>query len=71
MILCSEHIDELRAEPRGCLDPWERAQITAELEAAIAALKEAAKTALMTHSRPWRPAYQPVDSGPFRSSSIQ
>ena len=40
MIMLSEHIDELRAELRGCLGRRERAQIAAELEAAIAALKE-------------------------------
>jgi hypothetical protein len=40
MISLSEHTDELRAELRGCLDPRERAEIAAELEAAIAALKQ-------------------------------
>jgi hypothetical protein len=40
MITLQDHIDELRAELRGCLDRRERAQIAAELEAAIAALKE-------------------------------
>jgi hypothetical protein len=40
MITLAEHIDELRAELRGCLCPRERAEIAAELEAAIAALKK-------------------------------
>ncbi len=40
MITLQDHIDELRAELRGCLDRRERAQIAAELEAAIAALNE-------------------------------
>ncbi len=40
MISLAEHIDELRAELRGCLDPQERNQIAVELEAAIAALKD-------------------------------
>ena len=40
MITPQEHIDELHAELRGCLDPSERAEIAAELDAAIAALKE-------------------------------
>jgi hypothetical protein len=41
MITLRHHIDELRAELRGCLDPEERAQIKAVLEAAIAAQIEA------------------------------
>jgi hypothetical protein len=40
MITLQDHIDELRAELRGCLNRRERAKIGAELEAAIAALKE-------------------------------
>jgi hypothetical protein len=40
MITLQHHIDELRAELRGCLCPCERAEIAAELETAIAALKE-------------------------------
>jgi hypothetical protein len=39
MITLQDHIDELRAELRGCLCPRERAEIAAELEAAIAALQ--------------------------------
>jgi hypothetical protein len=41
----SEHIDELRAELRGCLCRRERAKIAAELESAIAALKEQVRAA--------------------------
>jgi hypothetical protein len=40
MITLSEHIDELRAELRGCLNRRERVKIAAELEASIAALEE-------------------------------
>ena len=40
MITLQDHIDELRAELRGCLNCRERVKIAAELEAAIAALKE-------------------------------
>jgi len=40
MITFQDHINELRAELRGCLTRRERATIAAELEAAIAALKE-------------------------------
>ena len=40
MITLQEHIDELRAELRGCLTRRERAAVKAEFEAAIAALKE-------------------------------
>ena len=40
MITLQNHIDELRAELRGCLTRRERAKVAAELEAAIAALKE-------------------------------
>ena len=40
MITLQDHIDELRAELRGCLCPVGRAEIAAELETAIAALKE-------------------------------
>jgi hypothetical protein len=34
MITLAEHIEQLRAELYGCLDPSERAQIAAELETA-------------------------------------
>ncbi len=34
----AQHIDELKAELRGSLDPCERTQIAAELHAATAAL---------------------------------
>jgi hypothetical protein len=37
MITLQDHIDELRAELRGCLDRRERTKIAAEIEAAIAA----------------------------------
>jgi hypothetical protein len=40
MITLQDHIDELRAELRGCLSRHERAKIAAELEVAIAALNE-------------------------------
>jgi hypothetical protein len=40
MITLQDHIEELRAELRGCLSRRERAAIEAELTAAIAALKE-------------------------------
>jgi hypothetical protein len=40
MISISEHIDELRAELRGCLCPHERVEIAADLEATIATLKD-------------------------------
>jgi hypothetical protein len=40
MITLQDHIDELRAELRGCLCPVERGEIAAELDAAIAALKD-------------------------------
>ena len=40
MITLHDHIEELRAELRGCLSRRERAAIEAELKAAIAALKE-------------------------------
>ncbi len=40
MITLQDHIDELRAELRGGLTRRERAKVAAELEAAIAALKE-------------------------------
>jgi hypothetical protein len=39
MITLQDHIEELRAELRGCLSRRERAAIKAELAAAIAALK--------------------------------
>jgi hypothetical protein len=45
MITLQNHIDELRAELRGCLTRLERAKVAAELEAAIAALKEHDRTA--------------------------
>ena len=40
MITLQDHIEELRAELRGCLSRRERAAIEAELVAAIAAQKE-------------------------------
>jgi hypothetical protein len=40
MITLHEHIEELRAELRGCLTRRERAKVAAELAAAIAAQKE-------------------------------
>ena len=40
MITLHDHIEELRAELRGCLSRRERAVVKNELEAAIAALKE-------------------------------
>jgi hypothetical protein len=40
MITLQDHIDELRAELRGCLAPRECVEIAAELEAAISALKQ-------------------------------
>jgi len=40
MITLQDHIEELRAELRGCITRRERAAVKAELEAAIAALKE-------------------------------
>jgi hypothetical protein len=40
MITLQDHADELRAELRGCLTRGERTKVAAELEAAIAALKE-------------------------------
>ena len=40
MITLQDHIEELWAELRGCLSRRERTAIEAELEAAIAALKE-------------------------------
>ena len=40
MITLQDHIEELRAELRGCLSRRERATIEAELTAAIAAQKE-------------------------------
>ena len=40
MITLQDHIEELRAELRGCLSRRERAAIEAELTAAIAAQKE-------------------------------
>jgi hypothetical protein len=39
MVTLQDHIDELRAELRGCLDRRERTKIAFELEAAIAALE--------------------------------
>jgi hypothetical protein len=44
MITLQDHIDELRAELRGCLCPVERTEIAAELEAAIAALQSQDRT---------------------------
>jgi hypothetical protein len=40
MITLHDHIEELRAELRGCLSSRERAAIEAELAAAIAAQRE-------------------------------
>ncbi len=40
MITLQDHIEELRAELRGCITRRERAAITAELTAAIAGRKE-------------------------------
>ena len=40
MITLHEHIEELRAELRGCITRRERAAVEAELVAAIAAQKE-------------------------------
>jgi hypothetical protein len=40
MITLQDHIEELRAELRGCLSRRERGAVKAELEAAIAALRE-------------------------------
>ena len=40
MITLQDHIEELRAELRGCLTRRERAAVKAELDVAIAALKE-------------------------------
>jgi len=40
MITLQDHIEELRAELRGCLTRRERAAVKAELDGAIAALKE-------------------------------
>jgi hypothetical protein len=40
MITLQDHIEELRAELRGCLTRRERAAVKAELDAAIAALKQ-------------------------------
>ena len=40
MITLHKHIEELRAELRGCITRRERAAIKAELAAAIAAQKE-------------------------------
>jgi hypothetical protein len=39
MITLQDHIDELRAELRGCLNRRERAKVAGELEAAITALE--------------------------------
>jgi hypothetical protein len=39
MITLQDHIEELRAELRGCLDAGERAAIARELEAVLAALE--------------------------------
>jgi hypothetical protein len=40
MITLQDHIEELRAELRGCITRRERAAVKADLDAAIAALKE-------------------------------
>jgi hypothetical protein len=40
MITLQDHIEELRAELRGCLTRRERAKVVAELAAAIATQKE-------------------------------
>jgi len=51
MITLQDHIDELRAELRGCLNRRERATIQAELESAIAVLKERDDAAEAHHKR--------------------
>jgi hypothetical protein len=50
MITLHEHIEELRAELRGCLSRRERAAIEAELTAAIAALKDHDRAAEAPHN---------------------
>jgi hypothetical protein len=54
MITLDDHIEELRAERRGCLTRRERAAVEAELTAAIAAQKERNGAADMHHNeRGW------------------
>ena len=50
MITLQNHIDELRAELRGCLTRRERAKVAAELEAAITAQKEQDRAAEAHHN---------------------
>jgi AMMECR1 domain-containing protein len=50
MITLHEHIEELRAELRGCITRRERAAVEAELKAAITALKERDGAAEAHHS---------------------
>ncbi len=50
MITLHEHIEELRVELRGCLTRCERAKVAAELNAAIAALKQHDASADAHHS---------------------
>jgi hypothetical protein len=50
MITLQDHIEELRAELRGCLTRRERAAVEAELKAAIAVLKERDGAAEAHHS---------------------
>ncbi len=50
MITLNDHIEELRAELRGCLTRRERAVVEAELTAAIAAHKERDGAAEMHHN---------------------
>ena len=51
MITLQDHIDELRAELRGCITRRERTAVKAELEAAIAALKDHDGAAQAPHDR--------------------
>jgi hypothetical protein len=50
MITLQDHIEELRAELRGCITRRERAAIEAELTAANAALKERDRAAEVRHN---------------------
>jgi hypothetical protein len=50
MITLHEHIEELRAELRGCITRRERAAVEAELTAAIAAQKQHDASANAHHS---------------------
>ncbi len=49
MITLHDHIEELRAELRGCLTRRERTTVEAELTAAIAAQKEQDRAAKAHH----------------------